>query len=637
LINGRPNSIIHEVWKAADKMNESILIKNICFLGTKVDPAFISFDQSLSVVCGASDTGKSFLVEAIDFLLGGKELRGIPELNGYDKARITIESSEKGLWTFERSIEGGNYRIFEGNIETATDARESGTIKMKHAAGKEDNISGWLLSAIGMLSKYIRKNANGDCRSLSFRDVARLIIVNEQEVIRQDSPFLTGQYVSKTAEKSTLKFMLTGSDDSAIVSVDARKTSESNDQAKAELLEEWIADAEDEITEHGFAREELEEQLDKLNKSILSSREQLQLAQSQLSEMTTQRREIVNNREAIKDRIDDIANMLERFSLLRIQYITDLHRLMAIEESGSLFVHQERVPCPLCGASPENQHSGEECDGDVESIVIAAVAEMEKIKRLASDLDSTVTALRDESGRLSEELIVIEGQFNSVDNEIKSAIAQELSDVQYKYSEFVDTRSKVVSCLSLFAKLDKLLAQREELFGDKEEGEGVEQKIATKLSTQVLHDFSKTVERILEAWDFPDTGSVYFDETTMDFVINGKLRGNRGKGLRAITHAAATLGLLEFCKERALPHPGIVVLDSPLLAYYKPEGDGDSLQGSALKQKFYKYLIEEHSDSQVIIVENEHPPEAFEGQLGLTVFTKNPKHGRFGLFPPKES
>ena len=144
------------------------------------------------------------------------------------------------------------------------------------------------------------------------------------------------------------------------------------------------------------------------------------------------------------------------------------------------------------------------------------------------------------------------------------------------------------------------------------------------------------MERILEAWDFPDTGSVHFDETSMDFVINGKLRGNRGKGLRAITHAAATLGLLEFCKERSLPHPGFVVLDSPLLAYYKPEGEGDSLQGTALKQKFYKYLIEEHSDSQVIIVENEHPPEAFDGQLGLTVFTKNPLHGRFGLFPLKE-
>lgn len=262
---------------------------------------------------------------------------------------------------------------------------------------------------------------------------------------------------------------------------------------------------------------------------------------------------------------------------------------------------------------------------------------MEKIKRLASDLDSTITALHDESGRLSEDLVRIDDQFDNVDSEIRSAIAPELSDVQSNYTELVDTRSKVVSCLSIFTRLDKLLAQREELFGGEEEAQGGDLKVSKNLSTQVLHDFSKTVERILEAWDFPDTGSVHFDETTMDFVINGKLRGNRGKGLRAITHAAATLGLLEFCRERSLPHPGFVVLDSPLLAYYKPEGEGDSLQGSALKQKFYKYLIEEHSDSQVIIVENEHPPEAFEAQLELTVFTKNPHHGRFGLFPPRES
>lgn len=616
-------------------MDETIQIRKISFLGSRVAPALIDFDQNLSVVCGASDTGKSFLVEAIDFLLGGKELRDIPELSGYDKARIAIESSKKGLWTFERSIAGGNYRIFEGNIEAATDAKESGTMKMKHAAGREDNISGWLLGAIDLLSKSVRKNANGDCRSLSFRDIARLIIVNEQEIIRQNSPFLTGQYVSKTAEKSTLKLMLTGADDSAIVPADTRKQSESNDQVKAEILEQWIADVEDEITEHGFGREELEEQLEKLEESISSSREQLQLAQSQLNEMITQRREIVKNREAIKDRIDDIANMLERFDLLKAQYVTDLHRLMAIEESGSLFVHHERVPCPLCGALPEAQHSAEECDGDVESIVIAAVAEMEKIKRLASDLDSTVTSLRDESVRLSEDLIEIESKFNGVDSKIKSAIAPELSDVQSNYSELVDKRSKVVLLLSVFNKLDKLCAQREELFGYEEETGN--QNIAAKLSTQILHDFSKTVERILDAWDFPDTGSVYFDETSMDFVINCKLRGNRGKGLRAITHAAVTLGLLEFCKERSLPHPGFVVLDSPLLAYYKPEGEGDSLQGTTLKQKFYKYLIEEHSDSQVIIVENEHPPDSFEGQLGLTVFTKNPQQGRFGLFPLKES
>lgn len=618
-------------------MSEIIKIKSICFLGRRgFEPALISFDHNLSVVCGASDTGKSFLVEAIDFLLGGKDLRKIPELEGYDRARIAIESSKKGIWTFERSVDGGNYRIFEGNIGDAIDVKQSGTINMKHAAGREDNISGWLLSSIGLLGKNVRKNANGDCRSLSFRDIARLIIVNEQEIIRQDSPFLTGQYVSKTAEKSTLKLMLTGTDDSAIVPADTRKQSESNDLAKAELIEQWISDSEDEITEHGFGRDELVEQIEKLDQSISLIRQQLQLGQSQLNEMTTKRREIVIAREAIKDRIDDIVNMLERFELLRTQYLTDLQRLMAIEESGSLFVYHERMPCPLCGASPEAQHRIEECDGDVESIVISAVAEMEKIKSLASDLDSTVTALNEESSRLLEDLKLVEEQFKDSDNEIRSVISPEVSGAQSRYHEFVDARSKAISHLSVFTRLDKLHEQRDALFGGDEEADDGDQKLTKKISTQVLTDFSKKVETILEAWDLPGTGSVYFDETTMDFVITGKLRGHRGKGLRAITHAAATLALLEFCRERSLPHPGFVVLDSPLLAYYKPEGDGDSLQGSALKQKFYKYLIEEHSDSQVIIVENEHPPEVFEDQLGLTVFTKNPKYGRFGLFPPKK-
>lgn len=610
-------------------MHETIQIRNVSFLGARAEASSISFDKGISVICGASDTGKSFLVEAIDFLLGGKDLRAIPELSGYEKVRIAIESSKFGTWTFERSIQGGNYRVYKGNVGVSTDVESCGTKKLKHAAGKDDNMSGWLLNAIDLLNKSLRKNADGVCRSLSFRDIARLVIVNEEEIIRQDSPFLTGQYISKTAEKSALKFMLTGIDDSSIVSNEVQKSVESNDFAKAELLDAWIADLEDEIAEYGCSREELEEQLDKLNTSISSSRIKLHSVQSQLNEMTARRRNVVENREAVKDRINDISDMLSRFSLLREQYVSDLHRLMAIEESGSLFVHHETVPCPLCGTLADEQPCNEE--NNVEQIVVAAVAEMAKIQALASDLDSTVKELRIESCRLNEKLTEIEDELSEINEKIKGAFAPDLDGAQSNYSIFVDTRSKVNQNLSLFTRLDKLKAQKEELFSETDREDSGSQKIATKLSTKVLHDFSKTVENILAAWDFPDSGSVYFDEKEMDFVINGKLRGNRGKGLRAITHAAVTLGLLEFCKERSLPHPGFVVLDSPLLAYYKPEGEGDSLQGSNLKQKFYKYLVEEHSDSQVIIIENEHPPEAFEDQIDLTVFTKNPHQGRFGL------
>jgi hypothetical protein len=141
------------------------------------------------------------------------------------------------------------------------------------------------------------------------------------------------------------------------------------------------------------------------------------------------------------------------------------------------------------------------------------------------------------------------------------------------------------------------------------------------------------VSDILKAWNFPGECYVHFDKTTSDFVIDGKPRASRGKGLRAITHAAVTIGLLEYCQEHGLPHPGFAVLDSPLLAYFKPEGDDDlSLQGTDLKERFYDYLVEHHGDeSQVIIIENQHPPSTVEDQLSMAVFTGNPKEGRFGF------
>lgn len=117
---------------------------------------------------------------------------------------------------------------------------------------------------------------------------------------------------------------------------------------------------------------------------------------------------------------------------------------------------------------------------------------------------------------------------------------------------------------------------------------------------------------ILKAWHFPGECDVFFDKNASDFVIDGKPRGSWGKGLRAITHAAISVGLLEFCQENGPSHPGFLVMDSPLLAYYKPEGEDDvALQGTDLKEKFYDYLVKHHtSDSQILIVENQHPPES---------------------------
>jgi hypothetical protein len=126
--------------------------------------------------------------------------------------------------------------------------------------------------------------------------------------------------------------------------------------------------------------------------------------------------------------------------------------------------------------------------------------------------------------------------------------------------------------------------------------------------------------------------SVHFDQRQRDLVIDGKNRTSFGKGLRAITQSAFSIGLLEYCRQQSTPHPGFVILDSPLLSYKEPDGQDDDLRHTDLKQRFYHYLQRIPDDQQVIIVENTDPPADIQSLPQATKFTGNPDDGRAGLF-----
>ena len=58
-------------------------LRGLSFHSPNKIPAYVEFQSGLNVICGASDTGKSFIVESIDFLLGAKKMKDIPERTGY--------------------------------------------------------------------------------------------------------------------------------------------------------------------------------------------------------------------------------------------------------------------------------------------------------------------------------------------------------------------------------------------------------------------------------------------------------------------------------------------------------------------------------------------------------------------------
>jgi hypothetical protein len=80
-----------------------------------------------------------------------------------------------------------------------------------------------------------------------------------------------------------------------------------------------------------------------------------------------------------------------------------------------------------------------------------------------------------------------------------------------------------------------------------------------------------------------------------------------------------------------MPHPGFVILDSPLLAYKEPKGEDEGIAGTDLKPRFYEFLSTFAGSEQIFIVDNTTPPENFLGQA--LEFTGNPEIPRCGLFP----
>ncbi|AOI70058.1 AAA family ATPase [Burkholderia ubonensis] len=604
------------------------------FFGPQKSPSSVTFDAGLNVIYGASNSGKSFIVETLDFMLGGRPpLRDIPERVGYDLILLGIETLDGRSFTLWRSMDGGGFRLYEGMHQTLpmTDVPYK-QLDEKHNERNDANLSSFLLGLCGLGGKRVRKNARNETISLSFRNIARLMIVNETEITQQASPLRDGNPTADTPNLATFKLLLTGTDDSALVASNKNPPEELSREAQLQLLDQLLDDHRDRLKELTKSPKELEEQLGRIDTSLRQHAVQVNTTEAEFQEAAGRRRELRKKLEESRERRAEVGAMFERFSLLDMHYASDIERLRAIEEGGTLFNVLGPGYCPLCGAEPAHHRTDAECNGDIDAVVQAARKEIAKIEVLRAELAATVQDLERESANFDRRMPTVVRELESISEAVEELIAPRLSTLRKSYSDFADKRAEVREALALYATVQDMERRRADLEkGGDDDKAGV--LAGADISTNVTHDFAKTVEGILTDWHFPEAGDVYFDSKARDLVIAGKSRSAFGKGLRAITHAAFTLGLLAFCRERKTPHTGFVVLDSPLLAYREPDGKEDDLTGTDLQERFYTYLEALPVDTQVIVVENTDPPDDITRRKQSLKFGKNPHHGRYGLFP----
>ena len=166
--------------------NQGFYIKQISFKGPMGSDATLNFEKGLNIVAGASDTGKSFILETIDYMMGaGKRLEGLDELEKFDTLYMEIRTFESDVaYTIKRNLEGGLFYIKMGSI---TQNGDEVKYAPKSSNTNDQNISSFLLGLIGLNSiQLTSSDATKKTRKLSFRDVAHITLINEVKMFTKD-------------------------------------------------------------------------------------------------------------------------------------------------------------------------------------------------------------------------------------------------------------------------------------------------------------------------------------------------------------------------------------------------------------------------------------------------------------------
>lgn len=610
-------------------MKFGFVLRRLALVGPGKAAAEVTFTRGLNVIAGPSDTGKSFIAQCLDYAFGsGDPPKEIPEAAGYSSVVLEIEAnSDQRVYTLERSLRGGE-------VLCKTAGQPDRVLAARHKGGKEDTVSQFLLDLSGLGTKRVRTNEQGKTRPLSFRDITRLVIIDEETVIKEDSPVLSGQVIHKTVESGVFRLLLTGTDDSSIIAKDDPKVAKGRQAGKVELLEGLRMSTRERLTEFGEVRTLIDERdrLVRIEASIQAALVERNAAQASVLPLEAKRKTAWSALRAIESKLAVLSELRVRFDLLQEQYSSDLRRLETIAEAGLRLDQLREERCPMCGALAEHHdHAHGEARPVPANVSQACKAEAAKTFKLLQDLQTTRAATASEIEQLRGTRDTRQGELNAISAELKALMDQHVDVAAKKLDDLrarAETCRKAIELHERLQELDELLEQANK--PKKKDKTGV---AGAAVSTAQADPFSREVEALLKSWHFPDLDRVSFSENDQDVVISGRARKSHGKGVRAVTRAAFNLALLRLCVEDERPFPNFVLIDSPLLVYEEPDADESSFPQD-IKKHFWESVKASFAETQVIIIENSHqlPGDGTLSDVNVVLFTGNDQ-GRRGFIP----
>lgn len=598
-----------------------------------------SFEEGLNLVWGDMDSGKSSILNLIDYCLGGKNenlLYGEMKANGR-VAFLEVDLNGK-FFTLERDILSASspVRVYTGVFEQ----RSSHFPRLMNASPSDVSApDGWLsdfildnlgIAKVSIKESRLREDSASD--RLSFRDLMKLMYLRQTRVgsdalLNYQSPTV----FNKNVEIQKFVFNIYDDKLAGLQSELARELSEIAELEKNErFIRKFLKDVnididkfdvvKGDVDRHESSLEELDESLDSLKNDFVLASDIGATISDAISRM---RREL----KVLDERVAEIDTKYNSFVKLGNTYSFDLDavRLSKISRVvvGIENPHAEPISCPLCFSGIEvSSPAVEDVDLDYK---------IKSLKNRESGIQSVLMQLREEQRTaLSEKASLAksladasrsfdENNISSISPLITSIQAIELSRTELKLeiaeaeknvaisNKFVDIGSKLEIKGLLVEKLRRAIRIiKDELIG----------------LDSVLDELTGLLATYMGRTGLQNVHKVYLDKKFTAFFRDISYYNTSSGGVRTITSIAMFVTRLQYLLTHACNLPTFLMIDTPgqNIGRYRSGDDTSDMSDPKLYENIFKQIIEvtDYAKSvdrkcQVIIVDNDMPDSLSEG------------------------
>lgn len=589
-------------------------IKKITVRTSDYGTSVLELKNGLNIIYGPSNTGKSLILECIDFMLGGAGEKLADSPVGFKSVQMTLDVDGNEL-VLDREINSNDVQV-TGDVPGI----DSGIYKTTKA--KKNTSKLWLsLMGIDDEVKVIQK-MDFSPQTLGIRTFFHMFLIKESRMVSENSILKSGEGYNKNIPVptvSSLLYLATGKTflegktqvDSKVVDAKNLAIQQFVDRSLKTLANQRVEALSEEVADLTPAE---------LNVKITETINEIAATESSMDTVVEQSQRLADQIIEIDAQISECRMLKNRYRSLMSQYEADIKRLTFIAEGD---IHRGVIPkldhCPFC--------NGELSKIQGESCVEAAITEVQKIEAQIRDLRSADTELVAEIKALDVERSAAINERKAVQEKIRIELEPKISSLKsllFSYRAALG-RAKVNE---IFDRVESTLNEElRDSLEDKKEQEKFD--VRGKIREFLAPVLDAKLLDILRAVNYEDISSATLDIERCDVKVNGTAKATQGKGFRAFLNSIMAIAVQEFLVETGIHPTWFLAFDSPILSLVEKQDSGDKLASDIMRKGLFTYLVKNTKDKQIIVVEN-YVPEIDYHDTNIIHFTKT-LEGRYGF------